>query len=230
MNKKIIHPATFFFLLTLVVAFLSWIGTIYGWTGVKNLLNTEGLRWMLRNVVPGFLSAPLLGELMIAAFGVGLCLHSGWWRSCRLMMLCGRKLSKKEKRAWTLSVFIGILWLTACVLATFGPWNVVRSVTGGMENSPVARGFAFLLSAGLGMMAAVYGYAVDLYRSDRDVVNGMACCFRQLAGGFVTLFFVVQFFTSLHYTGFDGFFGLSPDAFDVIYSIFAILSWFCGFV
>ena len=55
MNRHFLHPATLFFLLTLVVALLSWVGSIYGWSGVQSLLSAEGLRWQLRNVGDGFL-------------------------------------------------------------------------------------------------------------------------------------------------------------------------------
>lgn len=76
-NRYFLHPATVFFLLTLLAAFLSWVGSIYGWEGIQSLLSAEGFRWQLRNSVPGFLHAPLLGHLLVLAFGAGLWMHSG---------------------------------------------------------------------------------------------------------------------------------------------------------
>ena len=73
-NRPFLHPATIFFLLTLLVAFLSWVGSIYGWHDVQSLLSAEGLRWQLRNTVPGFLQAPFLGHLLILAFA-----YLGFW-------------------------------------------------------------------------------------------------------------------------------------------------------
>ena len=80
MNRHFLHPATLFFLLTLVVALLSWVGSIYGWSGVQSLLSAEGLRWQLRNVGDGFFSAPFFSDILLLAFGVGLCMHSGFGR------------------------------------------------------------------------------------------------------------------------------------------------------
>ena len=74
MNRHFLHPATLFFLLTLVVALLSWVGSIYGWSGVQSLLSAEGLRWQLRNVGDGFFSAPFFSDILLLAFGVGLCM------------------------------------------------------------------------------------------------------------------------------------------------------------
>ena len=41
------HVATFFFLLTVIVALVSWIGSIYGLGTVQSLLSPEGIRWEL---------------------------------------------------------------------------------------------------------------------------------------------------------------------------------------
>ena len=58
------HPATMFFVLTMVVVLLSWIFEIYGLsvmlpqTGeeirVQSLLSPEGIRWLLRHMVTNF--------------------------------------------------------------------------------------------------------------------------------------------------------------------------------
>ena len=49
-NKTFIHPAIVFFLLTLLVVFLSWVGNVYAWENVQSLFGAEGLRWLFRNV------------------------------------------------------------------------------------------------------------------------------------------------------------------------------------
>ena len=104
MNRRFLHPAIVFFLLTLLVAFLSWVGSIYGWHDVQSLLSSEGLRWQLRNAVPGFLKAPFLGHLLILAFGIGLWMHSGLGALIMRLFMRHSRLSGKEKRAFCWSL------------------------------------------------------------------------------------------------------------------------------
>lgn len=226
MNRRFVHPATLFFLLTLVVALLSWVGSIYGWEGVQSLISADGVRWLLRNAMPGFLHAPLLGPLLVLAFGAGLWMHSGLGRL--FMRLCVRKerLLRKEKRALCWSLASGVACLVVGMVLAWGPWSIVRSITGGLEYSPLADGAVFLLSVGMGIMAMVYGYATDYYHTDRDLVRGLSYGFVRFSAYFISLFFVVQLFSSLHYSGLDACFGLSPSAYRYSYMGCALLVLF----
>lgn len=106
------HPATMFFLLTLVVIFLSWICDIYGMgvrlpqTGeyirVQSLLSPEGIRWLLRHVITNFTGFAPLGMVVIAMFGVGLAQHSGFIDACIRRGLRNRQ----EKRKIILGVIL----------------------------------------------------------------------------------------------------------------------------
>ena len=139
MNRHFLHPATLFFLLTLVVALLSWVGSIYGWSGVQSLLSVEGLRWQLRNVGDGFFSAPFFSDILLLAFGVGLCMHSGFWEAVRRAIFHGRKLSRKEKRSLLLSLTVGAVYILAVLCLALGPWGIVRSITRVEEFTLVRR-------------------------------------------------------------------------------------------
>ncbi len=99
-NKQhILHPATFYFLLTLFVVFLSWILDIYGWSAtettqgeifkVQSLLNPEGIRWWLRNVVSNYTGFAPLGMVLVAMLGIGIADDSG------LLKACARRWSSK---------------------------------------------------------------------------------------------------------------------------------------
>lgn len=52
------HVATFFFLLTVIVALVSWIGSIYGLGTVQSLLSPEGIRWELRHITSNYVKTP----------------------------------------------------------------------------------------------------------------------------------------------------------------------------
>ncbi len=100
-----LHPATMFFLLTLAVVFLSWICDIYGLkvtlsqTGedirVQSLLSPEGVRWWLKNVITNFTGFAPLGMVVIAMFGVGIALHSGFIEACIRIVIGERKNTRK---------------------------------------------------------------------------------------------------------------------------------------
>lgn len=79
---RFFHPASVFFLLTVGVAFLSWVGSIYGWEDVQNFLSAEGLRWALRYTDDNYLCAPMLASLLILFLGLGLCIHSRFPEAC----------------------------------------------------------------------------------------------------------------------------------------------------
>ena len=86
------HPATMFFVLTMVVVLLSWIFEIYGLsvtlpqTGeeirVQSLLSPEGIRWLLRHMVTNFTGFAPLGMVIVAMFGIGVAQHSGFINAC----------------------------------------------------------------------------------------------------------------------------------------------------
>lgn len=175
-----------------------------------------------------FFSAPFFSDILLLAFGVGLCMHSGFWEAVRRAIFHGRKLSRKEKRSLLLSLTVGAVYILAVLCLALGPWGIVRSITGGLKNSPLSEGVSYLLSLGLGIMAIIYGYSIDLYRTDRDIIKGMSYSFVRFSGYCVTLFFVIQLFTSLHYTGLDSFFGLSSDGFTILYALCSILPLFVG--
>lgn len=110
------HPATMFILLTLIIILVSWICDIYGLavdfpsTGerirVQSLLSSEGIRWWLRNGIENFTEFAPLGMVIIAMFGVGVALHSGFIMACIRLGMGNRR--KQKKIIWWV-VILGLL-------------------------------------------------------------------------------------------------------------------------
>ena len=229
MNKRFLHPVTLFFLLTLSVAVLSWVGDIYGWTGLRSLLSAEGLRWTLRTVAGNFTETPFLGNLLMVFFGVGLWMHSGLGSLWKRILSGGRQPSRKERRSLAYSLSVGAFCGVCCCLLAWGPWDVVRSIRGTLVNSPFMDGLGYMISVSSGLMAIVYAYAMDYYRSDRDIVDGMSYGFVRLREYFVILFFVSQFFACLHYTGLDGWIGITEQVYNRSFALCCIAPLFYAF-
>lgn len=228
MNRGYMHPASVFFLLTLLVVCVSWVGSIYAWENVQNLLNAEGLRWMLRYVGDCFTRSSVVGNVLLLFLGGGLWAHSGLLEACRQWLIRKRKLSRKENRGLLFAWITGGLYLLLWIFLAWGPVNVVRSATGTLSESPLSDGFCYVVSLGLGLMGTVYGFVTDLYRKDADVVRGMAFLFRILPEYFVTLFFVIQFFAVFYHSGLYLFWGISLQVWKGIYEICCLwLLWYC---
>lgn len=113
---RILHPATMFFILTVVVVFLSWIFDVYGLnvihpqTGklilIQNLLSPEGIRWLMKNVITNFTGFAPLGMVIIAMFGIGVAQHSGFINAC---IRARSKSIQNKKTIILIVIIIGIL-------------------------------------------------------------------------------------------------------------------------
>ena len=220
--KTYIHPATLFFELSIAVTLCSWIGSGYGWNGVQNLLSVDGVRWALRHAEENFMHSPALAVACILFLGFGLVVHSGLGDALHRLVARDKILSRKQKRALSFSALAATSYIGICCLLVWGPWGIVRSVTGMFEGSPLEDGILVVISIGFGICGIVYGFTVDNYRRDKDVYHGMSCLFAYFAEYFVSLFFIEQFFASLEYSGLTQFAGISVEFVKVLYVISCI--------
>lgn len=189
-----------FFLLTLALALFSWIGSIYGLGEVQSLLSAEGIRWVLGHVVENYVQSPVLGIVLILFMGMGIVLRSGLYDAVKRFAGRNKLLSRKERRALTLAVGVLLLYFAMLVMSMFLPWNLYWNITGGWLHSPFSKGLVYLLSIGMGLGGMVYGYVSDTFRRLSDVVEGMSSLITERSFTFVSLFFIIQFFSSLEYT------------------------------
>lgn len=228
-NKNIIHPATVFFLLWWFVAVLSWIGSVYAWDGIRNIISTEALRWFLRYTEEKLMSSPALYIVLLFFMSVGLFLHSGLGGLIWRMVRRERKMSGKEKKSLVAAVMIAVAYFMVYALLAWGPWNIVRGVTGRYVDSPLHDGALCILAIGIGITSMVYGYSADHYRSDTDVVKGMSYMFSRFPSYLVSLFFVIQFMVAFEYSGFPVCFGMTECLVDITYWICCLIPLFWEF-
>ncbi|MDN0070607.1 AbgT family transporter [Bacteroides caecigallinarum] len=228
-NKNIIHPATVFFLLWWFVAVLSWIGSVYAWDGIRNIISTEALRWFLRYTEEKLMSSPALYIVFLFFMSVGLFMHSGLGGLIWRMVRRERKMSGKEKKSLVAAVMIAVAYFMVYALLAWGPWNIVRGVTGRYVDSPLHDGALCILAIGIGVTSMVYGYSADHYRSDTDVVKGMSYMFSRFPSYLVSLFFVIQFMVAFEYSGFPVCFGMTECLVDITYWICCLIPLFWEF-
>lgn len=222
-NRNVIHPATLFFCLWWLVAVLSWIGNVYAWEGIKNIISTEALRWFLRYTEENLMSSPALYFFIISFMSAGLFMHSGLGNVLWRIVKRERKLSGKEKKSLVGASIVSILCFTVYALLAWGPWNIVRGVTGRYVDSPLHDGAFCILSIAISLTSVVYGYSADRYRSDVDIVNGMSYLFYRFPSYIVSLFFVIQFVAAFKYSGLPVCMGITHEVLDWIYWICCII-------
>lgn len=86
-GNKLPHPATLFALMALIIVILSALATTMGLTAehpatgeivkVKNLLTSDGIRWIWTNVEKNFVDFPPLGLVLVVMVGIGVAEGSG---------------------------------------------------------------------------------------------------------------------------------------------------------
>jgi aminobenzoyl-glutamate transport protein len=86
-GNRLPHPATIFAGLAVMVIFISWIGHLAGTHAAhpvdghmiytKNLLSSDGFRWIYENLLHNFLRFPPLGYVLVVMVGIGVAEGSG---------------------------------------------------------------------------------------------------------------------------------------------------------
>ncbi len=103
------------------------------------------------------------------------------------------KLSNVEIKALKITsvVFTGLLLFS---LAGILPENgFLRGADGTILNSPLIRSVVAVLFITAAILGITYGYITGVYRSDSDVIKGMATSMKSLASYIVIVFFAAQF-------------------------------------
>lgn len=209
----------FFFLMTFVLALFSWIANIYGLGEIQSLLDAEGIRWILGHVMENYVECPALGIVLILFMGLGLAVHAGLYGVLRRLFQKEKQLSRKERRALTLALSVLGIYVAVVAISFFLPWNFMLSVTGSWLHSPFSKGLVYIVSIGIGLSAMVYGYVSGTFRRLSDVMVGMSLLISCKSSYFVTLFFVVQFFSLLIYMRLPTWLHLSNEVMDILYLI-----------
>lgn len=112
-------------------------------------------------------------------------------------------LSRKERRALVTSIVVAIIYVVLILWLTFSPYGILRGVNGGLMHSPFIAGILFLISLGVGITGMVYGFSSGRYRTDNDVIEGLAQLVKLLGEYFVIAFFAAQMFACFEYSRLD---------------------------
>lgn len=181
--------------LTIGVILFSWVANIYGWEPLQSLLSEEGIRWMLNHIMPRYVQHPVLGNALVLLMGVGIGTHAGFFNALVRFFQSRNRISGKERRSLSLSMAVGLCYVAVVLFSI----PFLMSVIGTFVHSPLYNGLFPILSAGIGLVGTVYGFASNGYVHICQVFDGMACLISRFADCWVALFFIVMFFTVADY-------------------------------
>ena len=178
-----------------LLVLLSWILSATMTEHVHSLLSSEGIRWFLGSF-SAMLASPWLVWLLLMAMAGG-CL----WQSGILPPLTSHPslLTYRHRMAFRTTVVIVVLYVVAILALTVVPHAVLLSATGQLFPSPFSRALVPIVSFGVLLASAVYGWASGRFTSFADVIASLAYGIQQAAPLFILYVVAVQFYASLKF-------------------------------
>ena len=164
MKKYLPHIAFLLFAAQLLLMLVSWLlAAAIPTSGVRSLLSSEGLRWLLGHF-SDMLGTPVLLCLLL------LLMAYGSLKGCGILHF---KSSYREHRALVIMLLLLVVYVGAIVLLVMIPHAVLLSATGSLWPSPFSAAIVPLLAFGITLLSAVYGYVADCYRNMSDVYQSL---------------------------------------------------------
>jgi aminobenzoyl-glutamate transport protein len=103
------------------------------------------------------------------------------------------KLSPLEKKGLRRAAYVALVIFTITLITIIPENGFFRGTDGELLSSPLIRGVVAMLFITASLMGIAYGMTIKKYRSDADVMNGMADSMKSLAMYYVLVFFAAQF-------------------------------------
>lgn len=209
------------------VAIWSWVSSLYIDDTVRSLLNSDGIRWSVGNILTNLDYVPLatICSMLMCA---GVLCESGLVRTIFTIIVelnwQNGSVSLKQKRALMLTIgfveFIAALF----ILQYFFRGSLLLSAFGTYEESSLSRGWLGLLIIFFIVIGNMFGYASGKFVSIVDFINAHTYFIRKCSGYFITAFLSAELIACIKYTGL-----LGDDAITVLsYILFYVplLSYF----
>lgn len=165
MKKLFVRLLVLLLLSELLLVLTSWLLSATQTDGVRPLLSSEGLRWLLGQFTVMLLKPQLIWLLLLSM--AGGCL----WHSCLL-----RPSQASFRRRFALRVSAVVFIVQACVVALLVcmPQAVLLSATGTLWPSPFSRALVPLLalitintSVCYGLLSRTFTSVADIYESQK---------------------------------------------------------------
>lgn len=233
-ERHFLHPATLFFLLAVVVVWVSWALSVYSVHAIHpltqqevpilNLLSAEGIRWIVRHALDNFLHYTPVAPSVVGMAAFGLLVQSGWCQAC----FHYARQTRQSQRALLHVGVVALLYGLLVGSATLWSGGILRSADATFRHSAFVDGWFLLTVLLVGLIGMTYGLSSGRFRTDQDLMNGMLRYARPLTEYLLTLFFAAQWMACLHWSQLDVYLAIRlgiyhPDMMQVLSRILACL-------
>ena len=168
----------------------SWLFSAMMAEGVRSLLSDEGLRWFFGSFT-ALLATPVLVWLLLISMALGCLWQSG--------LLSTKQNGYRTHVAWRVVALTLIIYLSVVAALTVVPHAILLSSTGQLFPSPFSRAIVPVLSFGIILLSAAYGWTSGRFDSAESVVHSFTFGLAKAAPLFVLYVMLMQFYESLRF-------------------------------
>lgn len=194
-NKATAMAVMVLAVLEAVLAIASWVvSVLLPDTGVRSLLDGEGIRWFFGGFA-SFIASPALVWLLLLASAVGSAIDSGLFLAIR--QLRHSLFRERIALAFAFGTLLFYVGLIAALAAT--PQAVLLNATGGLFPSPFSASLVPVIAFGIVVCSAVYGIASGRYLTALSMFHSLYIGIERSAPLFVVYIAAAQLFFSIRF-------------------------------
>ena len=187
MKRILPHIALWLVVAQLLLMLVSWLlSAAFPMSGIRSLLSSEGLRWLMGHF-SHLLATPLLVWLLLCAMAWGCLLRSG---------LLVRPTSYRERRAKFMALLLMAVIVGFMLLLTAIPHAVLLSAVGGLWPSPFSASLVPVVAFSVTLVSAFYGLVSGRFENISAVYDAVLFGIRQGAPLFLFYVLVIQIYES----------------------------------
>ena len=129
-----------------------------------------GIRWFLSTSSENISSLPW-GEILLILMSASM-IHTSRLLSTTIRAL-RRDIRSNRMRSALIATAVTLMLIIALLIpTTIYPWNLTTSITGEFSESPIANGWAILLTTIIAATTTVFGIIAGTYRNIEDIIKG----------------------------------------------------------
>lgn len=220
MRKRLYpHPAAVYLILLLAVILVSWAGSIieirnadsYSSLIIRSILSAGGMRWMVSNAPVSLQHAPI-GNAVMLFMTAGVLKASGLWSAFSRI----RRLAPKENASLVVALVSLLLLALLFFMSAVSGSRLATGLAAGFSDSPLVRGFIFMLMITASVPSVAYGLACGAFQSAQDCVEAFACMIRPMAHFLICMLIASQLLDAFSYSRLDRFLGLGQQTMKII--------------
>lgn len=187
MKRFLPHIALTLVVVQLLIMLVSWLlSAAFPTSGIRSLLSSEGLRWLMGHFSQ-LLATSLLAWLLLCAMAWGCLLRSG---------LLVRPTNYRERRAQLMALLLLAVIVGVMLLLTVVPHAVLLSAVGGLWPSPFSASLVPVVAFSITLVTAFYGLVSGRFENISAVYDAVLFGIRQGAPLFLFYVLVIQIYES----------------------------------